>query len=138
YTLEYVSPPEEQVCYNIYAARAENADVLISTHAALIRDLSFPGGYKVLDPNGHGFSLVVMDEAHRLEQAGALALGTRRALSSLIRERELLMPIAAKIQNTTLRSRLSELAFAQVKLGEELLAAAQAIGEQRFDKKERD
>jgi ATP-dependent DNA helicase DinG len=124
YTLNGVSGKGEQQAYEAYARIAVGAHVLIATHAALVRDMSFSG--RLLDHEGIGFSMIVCDEANHLENAGVLALGTKRALSSFRRDIQIVTPFLDKVSDRIridVTARLLELNAE----GERMLALLQAI-----------
>ena len=82
--LTAVSPESEQDLWRFYGHAAAKADGIVVTHAAALIDQSLHG--RILDRVERGYALVVIDEAHALERAAALAFQTRRSVSEIVRD----------------------------------------------------
>jgi len=89
YALDGLSPANEHACYRAYEAETVDSDIVVATHAALVRQLT--AGGTALSGGRDGLSILIADEANRLEEAGRLALGVRRSVGSVVKETSVLL-----------------------------------------------
>lgn len=89
FALDPAAPASEQACYEAYAAETVGSDVVVATHAALIRQMT--AGGRALSGGRDGICILVADEANRIEEAGKLALGVRRSVGVVVRETSVLL-----------------------------------------------